>query len=47
MNLGLDYNEKFLEEINQVTKSDVKEIAKEILQSKKLTTIIAPDKYKI
>ncbi|MBQ2983485.1 MAG: insulinase family protein [Candidatus Gastranaerophilales bacterium] len=47
MDLGLDYNEKFLEEINKVTKKDVQEVAREILDAKKLTTIIAPDEYKI
>lgn len=46
MDLGIDYNEKFVEEINKVTKEEVQQIAKEILDAKKLTVIIAPDKYK-
>lgn len=47
MGLGLDYSEKYLEEINEVTASDVSAIAKRLLSMPKLITIIAPDEYKI
>ncbi len=42
MNLGLDYNERFMEEIRAVSKEDVQEIAKKLLSMPKLITIIAP-----
>lgn len=47
MGLGLDYNEKFLEEVNKVTAEDVSNMAKKLLSMPKLITIIAPDEYKI
>lgn len=47
MGLGLDYNEKFLEEINKVTSSDVSAMAKRLLSMPKVIAIIAPDEYKI
>lgn len=43
MGLGLDYSEKFMEEIRQVSAKDVSEAAKELLSLPKLITIIAPD----
>ena len=42
MNLGLEYNERFMEEIRAVSKEDVQEIAKKLLSMPKLITIIAP-----
>lgn len=47
MDLGFDYDENFLEEINKVTGADVSETAKELLNMPKLIAIIAPEKYKI
>ncbi len=47
MGLGLDYEERFLEEINKLSKEEISETAKEILSLPKLTVIIAPEKYKI
>ncbi len=47
MNLGLDYNERFMKEIFSITKEDVQQAAKKLLEMPKLITIIAPDKYKI
>ena len=47
MNLGLDYNERFMKEIFSTTKEDVQQAAKKLLEMPKLITIIAPDKYKI
>ena len=43
MNLGLDYNERFMKEIREVNKSDVQEIAKMLLSMPKLIAIIAPE----
>lgn len=47
MGLGLDYNEKLMEEISRVSAQDVSDMAKKLLSMPKLITIIAPDKYKI
>lgn len=47
MGLGLDYDKKFLEEINNVTSADISDMAKKILSLPKLTAIIAPDEYKV
>ncbi len=47
MGLGLDYNKRFMEDVNNVTSEDVKECAKTLLSTPKLITIIAPDEYKI
>lgn len=46
MGLGLDYNDKFLDEIKKITKEDIKNIANEILNKPKLNVIICPDEYK-
>ena len=43
MGLGLDYNEKFMEDIRKVDKKDVQDIAKMLLSMPKLITIIAPE----
>ena len=43
MGLGLEYNENFMQEIRQVNKTDVQEIAKMLLSMPKLITIIAPE----
>ena len=43
MNLGLDYNEKFMEEIRKVSAKDVSDMAKKLLTMPKLITIIAPE----
>ena len=43
MGLGLDYNERFMDEIRQVNAQDVSEMAKKLLSMPKLITIIAPD----
>ena len=42
MNLGLDYNERFMKEIREVSAQDVSEMAKKLLSMPKLVTIIAP-----
>lgn len=47
MGLGLGYDEKFLDKINQVTGKQVSEMAKKLLSMPKLVVIIAPDEYKI
>ncbi len=41
MGLGLDYNERFIEEIKKVSAKDVQDMAKKLLESKKLISIIA------
>lgn len=46
MGLGLDYNDKFLNEIKKITKEDIKNIANEILNKPKLNVIICPDEYR-
>ncbi len=46
MGLGLDYNDKFLDEIKKITKDDIKNIANEILNKPKLNVIICPDEYR-
>ena len=45
MGLGLDYNEKFMEEIRQTSAQDVSEMAKKLLNLPKLITIIAPQEF--
>ena len=47
MGLGLDYNEKFLSKLDKVTAEDVSNTAKNLLQTPKLTVIIAPEEYRI
>lgn len=47
MGTGLDYNEKLLEKINKVTAPEVSALAKKLLDTPKLITIIAPEEYKI
>ena len=47
MGLGLNYTNVFMEKINKVSGNDISEMAKKLLNSKKLTAIIAPDKYKL
>ena len=46
MDLGINREEKFLEEIKQVSAKDISDTAKKILSLPKLTVILAPDKYK-
>ncbi|MBQ9150147.1 hypothetical protein IJX73_04365, partial [bacterium] len=43
MDLGLDYNERFMAEIRQVNQKDVQDMAKMLLSMPKLITIIAPE----
>ena len=43
MGLGLNYNERFMEEIRKVNKKDVQDMAKMLLSMPKLITIIAPE----
>ncbi|MBE7707549.1 MAG: insulinase family protein [Cyanobacteria bacterium SIG27] len=43
MGLGLDYNERFMEEIRQVNQKDIQDMAKMLLSMPKLITIIAPE----
>lgn len=45
MELGLDYNERFMKEIREVSAKDVSDMAKMFLSMPKLITIIAPEKY--
>ncbi len=45
MGLGLDYSEEYLKEVFEVTKQDVKDIAKMFLDVPKLNVLIAPKKY--
>lgn len=45
MNLGLDYNERFMEEIRRVSAKDVSDMAKMLLSMPKLITIIAPEEF--
>ncbi len=45
MGLGLDYNERFIKEINAVDKKDVSEMAKNLLSMPKLVVILAPEEY--
>ena len=47
MGLGLNYNELYLDDINNVSKEDVMNIAGWILNTPKLNAIIAPKKYHI
>ena len=47
MGLGLNYNELFLDDVNNVKQEDISNVAKSLLSSPKLITIIAPDEYKI
>jgi len=47
MGLGLNYNEKFMENINNVSLQDVSDMAKNILNLPKVNIIIAPDEFKI
>ena len=47
MGLGLNYNELFLDDVNNVSAQDVSDMAKKLLSMPKLVTIIAPDKYKM
>ncbi len=47
MRLGLNYDEMFLNDINNVKADDVSVFAKKLLETPKLITIIAPDEYKI
>ena len=42
MGLGLDYNERFMKEIKLTNAQDVSNMAKKLLESPKLITIIAP-----
>ena len=46
MGLGLQYNELFLDDVNNVTAQDVSDMAKRLLSMPKLVTILAPDEYK-
>ena len=46
MGLGLDYNDRFIEEIYKVTKNDVSDMAKKLLDFPKMTVIIAPEEFK-
>ena len=46
MGLGLQYNELFLDDVNNVTAQDVSDMAKRLLLMPKLVTILAPDEYK-
>ena len=46
MELGLDYNDKFIQEINKVNSNDVSSVARRLLNSSKLTVVIGPDKFK-
>ena len=43
MGLGLDYSERFMEEIRKVSAKDVSDMAKTLLSMPKVITIIAPD----
>lgn len=43
MGLGLDYNERFMSEIREVSAKDVQEMANMLLSMPKLITIIAPE----
>ena len=47
MGLGLGYSKVFLEKLKNVTGHDVSNLAKKLLNSPKLTAIIAPDEYKL
>ena len=47
MGLGLSYNELFLDDVNNVTKEDVCNMARNLLSMPKLITIVAPDEYKL
>ncbi len=46
MGLGLDYNKRFLNEINRVKSNHVSDMANKLLNSPKLTVIIAPEDFK-
>ena len=46
MNLGLDYRERFLEQINKVSAQDVSSMAQKLLSTPKLTVIIAPGEFR-
>ena len=45
MGLGLNYSEKFLKKVSEVSKQDVKDIASKFLQMPKLNVVIAPKEY--
>ncbi len=45
MGLGLNYSDKFLEMINSVTKQDVSDAARLILQKESLVCALAPEKF--
>lgn len=47
MGLGLGYDELFLDDVNNVSASDVSNMAKKLLSMPKLIVIIAPDEFKI
>ena len=47
MGLGLNYNENYLNNINNVSKEDIMKIAKMLLNTPKLSVIIAPKKFHI
>ena len=42
MGLGLNYNEKYLKDVNSVTKADIRYIANKLLQMPKTTVVICP-----
>lgn len=46
MNLGLDYRERFLEQINKVSAQDVSSMAQKLLSTPKLTVIIASGEFR-
>ena len=46
MGLGLDYNDNFIKEVSKVSADDVSAMAELIINSPKLTVIIAPDKFR-
>ena len=45
MNLGLDYNECFIEDVRRVSKADIQDMAHMLLSMPKLIAIIAPEEY--
>lgn len=47
MGLGLNYSKKYLDDIYSVSKDDIKNIAHKLLNSPKLSVIIAPKQYHI
>ena len=46
MGLGLHYDELFLDDVNNVTKQDVSDMARKLLSMPKLVTIVAPDEFR-